>query len=268
MKKKGLILVASSLAVCGFLAVAILSTAEEDPLATILQQYEAATKKKPNRASGDDLYAVAKWCFQNNRATEAQSVALEANQKAPDDVRPKYLLYLVTSGGTVTGTDTVISGTENPGAEATITEAEVDEIYKTQGAPAMNGFRRVQTVMINTCGNLKCHGGGNPASKWVLIRRNATSKMTLAENFRTINKYINREAMDESPLLLKPTKGQEAGHPQIVIRTTDLAYKDLSTWMKTLKKATDSIWGNAAKAPPPPPTPPPPPAAPGTAPTK
>jgi hypothetical protein len=265
VKKKWLILVASSLAVCGFLAVAILSTAEEDPLATILQQYEAATKKKPNRANGDDLYAVAKWCFQNNRASEAQAVALEANQKAPDDVRPKYLLYLVTSGGTVTGTDTVGPGTENPGAEATITETDIDAVYKTEGTPAMNGFRKVQTIMINTCGNPKCHGGSNPASKWVLIRRNATSKMTLAENFRTINKFINREAPEESALLQKPTKGQEAGHPQIVIRTTDIAYRDMSAWMKTLKTAVRNIWDNASKAPPPPPTPPP---APATAPTK
>ena len=253
MSKKWVALVASTLAVCGFLAVAILSTAEEDPLATVLQQYEAATKKKPNRTSGDDLYAVAKWCFQNNRTSEAQAVALEANQKAPDDVRPKYLLYLVTSGNTVTTVETTNNAMDNTGAEASITDTEVDEIYKAEGNPAMNGFRKVQNIMINTCGNPKCHGGGNPASKWALIRRSATSKKTLAENFRTVNKYVTRESPDESPLLAKPTKGQEAGHPQIVIRTNDIAYRELSTWIKTLKKVTDNIWGNAAKAPTPPP---------------
>ena len=251
MGNKKLALIASSLAVCGFLAMAILSTAEEDPLASILQQYEAATKKKPNRASGDDLYAVAKWCFQNNRSSEAQAVALEANQKAPDDVRPKYLLYLLmnTAGGPATE---VASIEETRGAEATITPQEVAEIYKNEGDAAMNGFRNVELMMINTCGSLKCHGGGNPASKWVLIRRNATDKRTLAENFRTINRYITRgEGWAESTLLVKPTKGPEANHPQVVMRTTDPVYVKITTWIRTLKTATQSIWGNAAKNPPP-----------------
>jgi hypothetical protein len=253
MKNRWLVLATSSLAVCGFLAVAIITTAEEDPLATTIQQYEAATKKKVNRASGDDLYAMAKWCFQNNRSSDAQAAALEANQKAPDDVRPKFLLYLVTSGGNSTGTDTVTATDDQTGITASITDTEVAEIYKTEGDAAMNGFRTVQQTMINTCGNLKCHGGGNPASKWVLIRRNATDKKTLTENFRTINKYISRDAWAESLLLVKPTKGPDAGHPQIVMRTTDPAYAKISTWMRTsLKKASDNIWGNASKAPPPP----------------
>jgi hypothetical protein len=249
MRNKRLALAASSLAVCGLLAVAILSIAEEDPLATIIQQYEGATKKKVNRASGDDLYAVAKWCFQNNRQSEAQAVALEANQKAPDDTRPKYLLYLVTSSGGGPATE-VTAADENKGAEATITPEEVTQIYKTEGDPAMNGFRNVELMMINTCGNLKCHGGGNPASKWVIIRRNATDKRTIGENFRTVNKYVTRgESWADSPLLQKPTKGPEAGHPQIVMRTTDQAYVRISAWIKTLKTETQkNIWGDASKA--------------------
>jgi hypothetical protein len=251
MRNKWLVFVASALAVCGFLTAAILLTAEEDPLATVIQQYEAATKKKVNRASGDDLYTMAKWCYQNNRAGEAQAAALEANQKAPDDMRPKYLLYLVTSSG-VTATTDVTATDESKGAEATITDAEVAETYKTEGDAAMNGFRSVQQILINTCGNVKCHGGGNPASKWVIIRRNATDKRTLAENFRTVNKYITRgEKWADSTLLAKPTRGSEVGHPQIVIRTNDTAYKMLTTWIKTLKTETANIWGNASKATPP-----------------
>ncbi|MCX5684241.1 MAG: hypothetical protein NT049_11220 [Planctomycetota bacterium] len=252
MKNRWLILAASSLAVCGFLTLAIITMAEEDPLTTTIQQYEAATKKKVNRASGDDLYALAKWCFQNNRSSDAQAAALEANQKAPDDVRPKFLLYLVTSGGNSTGTEGVTATEDQTGSAATISDTDVDEVYKAEGNAAMNGFRNVQPTLINTCGNLKCHGGGNPASKWVLIRRNATDKKTIAENFRTLNKYITRDAWAESPMLVKPTKGPDAGHPQIVMRTTDPAYVKISTWMKTLKTATANIWGNASKAPPPP----------------
>jgi len=250
MRNKWLAFGVFSLAACGLLAMAILTAAEEDPLAITLAQYEAAAKKKVNRASGDDLYAVAKWCFQNNRSSEAQAVALEANQKAPDEVRPKYLLYLLKSGGTVTQ-EVVPGGGDDIKIDATITDAEVTAIYETEGNTTMSGFRSVQQVLINTCGNPKCHGGGNPASKWIVIRRNATDKRTLAENFRTVNKYIVRgENWADSPLVQKPTKGSEAGHPQIVIRPNDTAYKMITTWLsKSLKTDTQKMWSETGKAP-------------------
>ena len=233
------------LGLAGLLGLVIAASAQVS--GTAVQQYEQKLKSL-DRSKVDDIYALAKWCFQNSMTKEAQDLALEANQKAPDDLRPKYLLYALTGGGGETTPVSVADETKLP--EATITDAEIAEIYKTEGDPAMNGFRQVQQALLNACGSLKCHGGGNPASKWVLIRRKVTEKKTLAENFRTVNRYISRgDDWAESILLQKPLKGPDAGHPQIVFRggTNDPVYNNLSKWIKPLKTAAQSIWGKAGK---------------------
>ena len=233
------------LGLAGLLGLVIAASAQVS--GTAVQQYEQKLKSL-DRSKVDDIYALAKWCFQNSMTKEAQDLALEANQKAPDDLRPKYLLYALTGGGGETTPVSVADETKLP--EATITDAEIAEIYKTEGDAAMNGFRQVQQALLNACGSLKCHGGGNPASKWVLIRRKVTEKKTLAENFRTVNRYISRgDDWAESILLQKPLKGPDAGHPQIIFRggTNDPVYNNLSKWIKPLKTAAQSIWGKAGK---------------------
>ena len=233
------------LGLAGLLGLVIAASAQVS--GTAVQQYEQKLKSL-DRSKVDDIYALAKWCFQNSMTKEAQDLALEANQKAPDDLRPKYLLYALTGGGGETTPVSVADETKLP--EATITDAEIAEIYKTEGDAAMNGFRQVQQAMLNACGSLKCHGGGNPASKWVLIRRKVTEKKTLAENFRTVNRYISRgDDWADSTLLQKPLKGPDAGHPQIVFRggTNDPVYTNFSKWIKPLKTAAQSIWGKAGK---------------------
>jgi hypothetical protein len=232
------------LGLAGLLGLVIAASAQVG--GTAVQQYEQKLKSL-DRSKVDDIYALAKWCFQNTLTKEAQDLALEANQKAPDDLRPKYLLYALTGGGETTA----VSVTEEAKLpEPTISDAEIAAIYKTEGNAAMNGFRQVQQAMLNACGSLKCHGGGNPASKWVLIRRNVTEKKTLAENFRTVNRYITRgDDWADSTLLQKPLKGPDAGHPQIVFRggTNDPVYTNVSKWIKPLKTATSIIWGKTGK---------------------
>ena len=210
-----------------------------------LQQYEEKVKTL-DKSKPDDIYAVAKWCWQNGLAQESEELALEANQKAPDDLRPKYLLYALTGG---TPTETTITEGDTGLPSATITDSEVAGIYKNEGDAVMSGFRQVQQVLLNSCGGLKCHGGGNPNSKWVLIRRNVTERRTLAENFRTVNRYVNRDDKPASLLLQKPLKGPEAGHPVIVFRggNIEAAYKTISKWIESLKTTTQSIWGKAGK---------------------
>jgi len=239
--------VLAALALAGLLGLVMAASAQVS--GTALQQYEQKIKTL-DRSKPNDIYDCAKWCYQNGLADEAQALALEANQKAPDDLRPKYLLYIL-AGGAGGGGETVRSTEEDKLLEASITEAEVAEIYKNEGDLAMSAFRQVQQMMLNSCGALKCHGGGNPDSKWILIRRNVTEKKTLAENFRSVNRYVNRENAADSPLLLKPLKGREVQHPEVVFRsgTNDAVHKTILKWIGALKKQTDIIWGKARTAP-------------------
>ena len=117
----------------------------------------------------------------------------------------------------------------------------------------MTVFRnKIQGVLIQSCGAPKCHGGNNANAKWFLIRRNTLNRKTIAENFRTINKFINRgDDAPKSLLLMMPLKGKDADHPEIVFTrgATDPVYQTVLTWIRSLKTQTAKIWGEASKTP-------------------
>ena len=205
--------------------------------------------KAADRTKADDLFGLAKWCYLNGLTGEAKALSLEVLQKFPDDMRAKYLLYIMAAGSEKT--DIVV---ERPMVEpeAGITEAEADAIYAREG-DAIRSFPAVQRLLLTSCGAKKCHGGQNPQAKWSLISRDPASKKTVAENFRTVNRYIDRDSLTTSKLFQMPTEGKKAGHPEIVLRgPTDPVYIKLLAWAKTLKTATAGIWDAASKSPPPP----------------
>jgi len=244
MARRRQVRLAVGLGLAGVLGLAIVAAAQMATTGSRQQQYELQLKKI-DRSKADDLYRLARWCFQNELTGEAKALAVETLQKAPDDVRAKYLLYVLAGeGGTVIATET--GGTE---IEATITDAEVETIYKNEGDDKMTVFRnKIQARLIQTCGAAKCHGGGNATAKWSLIRRNLNNRKTIAENFRTINRFVARgEDAANSRLLSMPLKGKDGGHPEIVFTrgAADPVYQTILTWIQSLKTQTQGIWDRA-----------------------
>ena len=243
MNRKQQLNLAIGLGLAGVLGLAIVAAAQMATTGSRQQQYEQQLKKI-DRNKADDLYRLARWCFQNELTGEAKALTVEILQKAPDDVRAKYLLYVLTSGAG----DEVVTETGGGEAETTITESEVEAVYKNEGDDKMAVFRnKIQGVLIQTCGAPKCHGGGNVNAKWSLIRRNTLNRKTIAENFRTINKYIERDDAPNSRLLMMPLKGKDADHPEIVFTRGDAdpVYKTTLTWIQSLKTQTQGIWDKA-----------------------
>ena len=238
--------------VVGLVGVTYVATAQvTNPTNTAAVAEFEKRNKAVDRTKVDDLYGLAKWCFQNNLTGEAKALALEILQKTPDDVRAKYLLYILAAGPEK---PVVV---EHPIDEPApgITEAEADAIYAREG-DAMKQFGTVQPLFLTSCGPAKCHGGQNPAAKWFLIKRDPTSKLTKAENFRTINRYIDRDDLANSRLFVKPLGGKQAGHPEIILRANTDPYLKMFAWAKTLKTAAAMMWEDASKSTPPPaPTP-------------
>jgi len=247
------------LGVVGVLALAVLVTGQTTTaVSSAQQQYEQTTSKKLDTNNVDSLYDFAKWCFRNNLRKDAEDNAMAALAKAPDDVRVKYLLYAIAAAASgeadKTATTATEVATEVITPTTTITDDEAEKVFKAEGRTAMLGFREVQGAMKNRCGAPKCHGGENSASKWMLITKDMASSKTLAQNFLTIKKYIQRgDQAAQSQLLLMPLKGKEGGHSgyQFPTREQDAIYQMIFKWIQTLPTATDIIWGNASKAPPP-----------------
>ena len=240
MSRKRQLFIAIGLGIIGLLGMAVVVTGQGAPAVSIQQQYQQRWDKV-NKDNPDELYELAKWCYQNGLTSEAMTHALEAHAKAPDDTRPKYFLYALTSdtgeSATAQTDDTVPSKTPS------MTEAEADAIFKSEGADRMREFKRVQGVLINKCGSAKCHGGQAEDSKWVLISRSPGSRTTMAQNFRTLEPYINREDPPTSRLLQIPMKTAESKHPLVAIRgTTDPVYQTLLAWIKSLKTEAGKVW--------------------------
>jgi len=218
--------------------------------------------------SADALYAKARQAYQEGRRAQALTDALAAHKKAPEDVRVKYLVYLLReeAGPTGTGTSgTGTGGTSGTGTNTgggtvalpaatgpkavTITTEEMNTLVKEEGQKAIRQFRAIQQILQRRCADGKCHGVQGTGAKWVLALKGTTNQQMLAENFRIVSQFVNRDNPPESPLLLKPLGGKEAGHPEKTIRgKTDPIYQQLLKYIGTLRKATQKggFWEGGA----------------------
>lgn len=228
------------------LAVAALGAA---PGGVTDDQYQQMVDKL-DKKSGDAVYAHAKFCYQNDLKDEAMKYALLAHELAPDDTRAKYLVYALIASGTgpvVTGSGD--GGDAVPDQKApTITDADVAELTKVEGEKIIRGFKVVQSLLARRCGSPKCHGGGNPKAKWSLALKGTENLNMLAQNFKTVYPYLDRDNPAKSRLLAMPMKGPEAGHPQQVIRgDSDPLFKQAVTWIETVRTDAEKLWGGEKK---------------------
>jgi len=227
------------LGIVSLLGVAVVAVAQLS-LQAARMQYDKRNGEL-DRNNPDAIFDLAKWAYQNGLKDEALKLAVEANAKAPDDVRPKFLVWAITAAD-LTGEET---GGEETAAIPTIPDEEVKAVLDHEGAEAMNGFRRVQGALISSCARTGCHTVGNPDAPFTLITTATSTDKTLVQNFLAINKYLDREEPDESRLLLMPLTG-ERKHPKKFSAETDRLFRSISTWIDTLKTEGERLWGEKA----------------------
>jgi len=211
-------------AVLGLAAVAV---AQRDA-AAIERQFKMR-EAKVDKNSADQLYELAKWCFENELPEQAMTHALAAHAKAPEDVRPKYLIYVMTKEVGEEDVETKEPTIETP----TISDEEVQGVFEREGREAMRGFQEVQGILLQRCA--KCHRGGDEKAKFFLIRQLPRSDKTLAQNFLAIEKYLDREKPEDSRLLQMPLRGKELGHERVIRSTTDPVFRKIAAWIKSRK---------------------------------
>ena len=235
MTRRRRLTVIALLGIIGLLGVAVVAVAQLS-MQAVRMQYDKRNGEL-DRNNPDAIFGLAKWAYQNGLKDEALKLAIEANAKAPDDVRPKFLAWAVT-GADLAGGETAGEGTPTV---ATISDDEVQAVFKREGAGPMNGFRRVQGALISSCARTGCHTAGNPDAPFTLVTTATSTDKTLVQNFLAIDKYLNREKPDESRLLLKPLTG-ESNHPKKFSSPKDPVFKSISTWIDTLKTEGERIW--------------------------
>ncbi|MBL7141260.1 MAG: hypothetical protein ISS74_10160 [Planctomycetes bacterium] len=267
MSRKRQILIAMALGTLGILGLIAVATGQPRDLDAARKQYEIRLKQLAPDADADAHIALAKWCLREGLDPEAKSHALAAHKANPEDVRAKYLIYALSAAAPATGTgagtgtelDTLPEAVMNLGEKkpVTITNEEARALTNEEGVEAIRGFREVQRILASRCGDIKCHGGIGSGAKWLLALQGTTTDRMLAENFRTVSRYFNRDNPEKSPLLTIPMKGEGSNHPEQIIRgKTDPVYSTLFTYIGKLLKVTqkDDFWGSG-KAPSTPPQP-------------
>jgi hypothetical protein len=241
MSRKRQMVVAMLLGTLGLVGLVVAAVSAASNLAAARAWYAAEVKKLSDTSTVDDLIALAKGCYQRDLKDESMTHAIEAYKKAPDDVRPKYLIFAL-SGREM---DDVIEPPPPPGKppKLTITDAEAEVVYREEGEKVVTAFRQIQSLMVRRCASVKCHGGGNPKAQWALVLKGPVNRKTLAQNFRTVYKYMNRDEPKASTLLQKPLKGPEDGHPAQIIRgETDSMFKRIADYIDTVKTDAEKMW--------------------------
>jgi len=218
----------------------------------IKRQYDLQ-RKNTDMTSADQVLALARWCYQNELTDESLQYATLANKLAPDDLRPKYLVYALKGSPAereATTQEVATTADTKPLAPAAVTDKEVDQLFDYETPAVMNGFTSFQTLLLNRCAKPNCHGGQNPKAKFVLVASNPDSTKTRAQNFMAISQYLNRESPADSRLLQVPLKGQEAGHPKKELRTTsDPVYREGVKWIDSTLTDVERVWNKAEKQP-------------------
>jgi len=235
------------LGIAGLLGVAVVAVAQLSMQAARMQYDKRNAELDRNNPNA--VFELAKWAYQNGLKDEALKLAIEANAKAPDDVRPKFLVWALSGAGL---TEEGATGDTESSAVVTISDDEVQAVLKREGAGPMNGFRRVQSALLSSCARTGCHTAGNPDAPFNFITTATSTDKTLVQNFLAINKYLDREKPDESRLLLKPLTG-EGKHPKKFSSEKDPVFRNIRTWIDSLLTEADRRlpWGKQPPAPPP-----------------
>ncbi len=245
MSRRRQMMVAMLLGVLGLLGLAVAATGQAGNLAAARAWYDNEVKKLTEKSTADQIIALARECYRKDLKNEAMTHAVEAYKKAPDDLRPKYLIFAL-SGAELAVEPTGGTGGETPvapPAKTTLSDAEAEAVYKAEGEQVVRNFRPIQGMMKTRCASPKCHGGGNPKAKWALDLQGPVSRKSVAQNFRAVYKYMDREKPKESTLLQKPLKGAEAGHPEQAIRgTSDPVFIRIVAYIDTVMTDIEKMW--------------------------
>ncbi len=234
-------MVAMLLGALGLLGLAVAATGQAGNLAAARAWYDNEVKKLTEKSTADQIIALARECYRKGLKNEAMTHAIEAYKKAPDDLRPKYLIFALSGAKIEIAIETPLPSSVP--AKVTMTDAEAEAVYKAEGEQVVRNFRQIQSLLVRRCGSSKCHGGGNPKAPWALVLKGPANRKSVAQNFRTVYKYMNRDKPKESTLLQKPLKGGEAGHPaQAIHGESDPIFIRIAAYIDTVMTDVEKMW--------------------------
>lgn len=118
----------------------------------------------------------------------------------------------------------------------TLSDEEVDRVYTEYGDKVMGEFRTLQSsVLLRRCATDKCHGNTATSGPFYLKTQNTTDRKVMAENFKSVERYVSRANKDASVILAKAL-AEPPEHPggPVFRNARDASYVRLKNWVNSL----------------------------------
>lgn len=180
------------------------------------------------KPSANDRIELAKWCLDNGLADPARQEALAALRLEPDRREARLLLQQVerqtdasstTSGGSLTGAKAPLPVT--PRSTAGIPRAEIAQFV-----------RQVQPLLVNRCGNARCHGSASDSRFQLESLSSGLNRYQSDLNLSRVLGFLDPDSPLESLLLIRALEGTGPHRDVFTGSRSDLQRKALSDWVE------------------------------------
>ncbi|MDG1895902.1 MAG: hypothetical protein P8J37_13430 [Fuerstiella sp.] len=182
---------------------------------------------------------LAKWCLANKMSTQARSEVLDALHLDPnrDDAKRMLEALMREQHRASTGTDprqTIQNGHRSYNSVTLVHPSIMPERRSLGGLPkslAKTFSQTVQPIVVNKCGNARCHGVGQNTFTVFPINGGSTSRIA-EQNLAAMLNQIDLENPSQSPLL-QATKGNHGNSRRMVFagQTGGRQAATLRTWV-------------------------------------
>lgn len=179
--------------------------------------------------------SLANWCISHRLHEEARDELKRCLKMDPDNVEARRLLLRLT--------DTIRAGL--PPRFETVEPARTREGFQQPEVESLGGLSRetaslftsrIQTLLLNKCGNASCHGMAAPNAFKLTMTRGAGkgSRQNTERNLHETLRYIDLETVADSQLL-KAAQGSHGGKGTIFVGPAGAEQvKQLKAWALTV----------------------------------
>lgn len=194
------------------------------------------------RPTAEDHLVLAEWCLDNKLLPQARTEAAAALTLEPLRSDAKALLRKVDSlmdsaGGLPSTESGVRGGTLIRTADGYVLRSETASSGLSRETQ-QDFIRRIQPLLVNSCGNAGCHGASSMQPPVLQSARvgSANHRQASQNNLEVILRYIDSASPSTSPVLTI-LDGTNAGHPRVFTgRAGTEQYLVLKAWVEQVAR--------------------------------
>lgn len=212
--------------------------------------YRKLRRSMPDLTATNHI-ALSRWCMSHHQYHAARTELQDALSLEPDREEARALLVrlerLMTS---VSDPQPTLPHVRNREEEDPF-PGDTTALGGLSRDVARHYVTRIQPLLLNKCGNTRCHGSHHEG-EFRLLRRSGPSRVLAERNLATILQQIDLRNPDASPLLQVPVGNHAARGGTVFFGPTGVEqFEDLRLWIHALAQEQQSAVAQASPVHPP-----------------